>query len=180
MLGESIILGEYQLSLDKGTGIIVGLRRGEGPEVMGPGLGIDLPEVRFGKTAMVGKPRYVSHVKSDNTLTIQIDLEPLRLIDTFSYANGLLERRITLENHSDHELQVLGVRIGLAGVSIDAPADCLFEAPANVIRPRQRLSAAASQEIHPTRNSNWDQPDYSEAFAPGIRHVWNGAIAPLP
>jgi starch synthase (maltosyl-transferring) len=175
MSNEVINLGNYQITIDTTHGLISGLQVDDCPQTLGHGDGPLPLGASLAWQAIEAVPRYISHTASDDQLVITLALEPLRLHDHYTVSDGLIERRVRVENTSDREVQLTGLRIGLGGVCIGAPEDCTFEAPGNVIRPRLPLQVAASQ---PTPGRAPAAPDAT--FAPGAAYRFGNAFGDAP
>lgn len=174
-----VTLGEYEVRIDAASGLLVGLRRGGGPDVLGHGTGPALPGASLAYRLVEEPPHYLSHEAAPDTLTIHIALGPLRLHDRYTVSGGLIARRVRVENASAEEVQLTGLRLGLAGVSIGDPADCLFEAPGNALRPRLPLANVAG--LVPPRSGFPQQFGESRQLAPASpRHTWDRALGDAP
>lgn len=178
----SFSLDDYSVTINTASGWLVGLRRGDSPEMLGYSktpapLSADLAGQPAGE-----QTRYISHASDARSVTVSAALGPLALHDTYTVSAGLIERRIAVENLSSEEVQLTGVRLGLSGIAIGDPFGCRFEAPGNVIRPRLPLAAAARQPIGarctPLERSSVPPPDIE--YAPGAVHRFNNAFGDAP
>jgi glycosidase len=178
----TVPLGEYSITIDTHTGGIAGLRRADGPQTITPGGRLPLPLIDVATRPLPQAPRYLSHSSQPGALEIQIRLGDLLVHDHLTLTGDLIERRVVLENTSRQELQITGLRIGLDGVAIGDPADCLFEAPANVVRPRVPLALAASQPISEgcASGKSGHLPPPDPRLAPGAAHTWGRVIGDAP
>lgn len=166
---QDITLGSYRLKIDTTSGLLVGLALGKGPDALGHGGGPTLPGAILAYQPLQAQPVYRDHMVDDGTLTVELTLGPLVMRDRYRVAGALIDRCVTVENASQEEVQLTGLRIGLRGAAVGRPEDCRFEAPANVVRPRLPLSAASSQK---------NTPDLH--FAPGMHHRWGAAFGNAP
>lgn len=173
---ETVTLADYELGIDVETGCPVALRLGDGPDVLGKGPRTPYLGATLGGQPIEGAPRYQAHRADGLDLTVTSSLGPLLLHVHYTATAGLLERRVTVENASEDEVQLTGVRLGLPGVGIGEPDVCLFEAPANVVRPRLPLPVAASQPLR----ADLSLPEYDRRFAPGGEHRWGRALGDAP
>lgn len=181
MEAHNIALGDYHLSLDLRSGALVSLRRGDGPPVLGHGHSLTLPSADLAYRSVDALPRYVAHTVEGNGLTVRIALGPLLLHDHYTASgDGLIARRMTVENASTEEVQLTGLRIGLAGVAMGNPDHCRFEAPGNAVRPRLPLRMAA--DLTPPSCGSPQRPKGSEAerFAPGAVYIWGRPFGDAP
>ncbi|HLV43965.1 MAG TPA: alpha-amylase family glycosyl hydrolase [Aggregatilineales bacterium] len=176
MATETITLADYELTLDTETGRLAGLRMQGGPQALGHGEPVSFPGAALAYEPIAGTPRYHSHHAEGRSLSVAVTLGPLLIHEHFEATSGLIERRVTVENASNAEQQLTGVRLALTGVSFDDPEDCLFEAPGNVVRPRLPLRIAARQPLTGGR----DRPGYDFEFAPGKEHRWGRAFGDAP
>ncbi|HOA23010.1 MAG: alpha-amylase family glycosyl hydrolase [Aggregatilineales bacterium] len=176
MATEDIRLAEYQLRVDTGTGSLAGLRLGNGPDMVGHGRPMPHLGAALAYEPIEGAPRYHSHHADNHNLTVTCMLGPLLIHVHYALTSGLIERRVTVENAAEEEVQLTGVRLVLGGVSAGEPDQCLFDAPGNVVRPRVPLSVAASQPP----GTGFGPPSYDYDFAPGKEHRWGRAIADAP
>lgn len=181
MAALTVSLGDYLLSLDTQIGTLVGLQRGDGPPLLGHGHGPAPLCADVAYRPLDAPPYYVAHTVEDNRLAVQIALGPLLLHDRFTLEDGgLIARRVAVENTSEEEVQLTGLRIGLAGVAIGDPAHCRFEAPGNAIRPRLPLAAAASLTPPPSGSPQRISGAQAEHFAPGAAHIWGRPFGDAP
>src|SRR5262245_56558776 len=106
---ETIALGSYRVGLDETTGAINELWRDDSPQLAGH---VDPVVTLAADVAWKGidkAPEYISHeLEPDGTLRIDVRLGPLTLHDRLTPANGLLERRVVIENTSESEVQLTG------------------------------------------------------------------------
>ncbi len=172
MATETIKLADYTFTVDTASGEIAGLKRGKGPDVLGHGGGPVVPAASAAWKRIDAEPQYRAHRVEDDTLTIDIALGPLLLHDRFSVSDGLIARRVGVENASDAEVQLTGLRIGLRGASVGEAADCLFEAPANAIRPRLPLPEVAGLPLSGEVLAHAHSGAGDDHFAPGARFLW--------
>jgi glycosidase len=92
-------------------------------------------------------------------ITLEVELGPLILHDDYKVSGAWIARSVKVVNQSDAEVQLTGLRMQLIGARVGHLDDCIFEAPATIVRPRLPLSVAAHQDFGKT-------PDV--AFAPGM------------
>lgn len=108
--------------------------------------------------------RYLGHHVHSNdggtTVAIMIGLGPLRITDRYTVTGTLIARSIEVENVSDDDHRLLGVRLSIVGLSVGGRISGIFDAPGNSVRPRVPLAIAAAQrrDVLPRR-----------FFAPGLR-----------
>jgi starch synthase (maltosyl-transferring) len=176
MPAERFPLGRYTLTVDTATGGLIGLHLDEGPDALGAANGAALLGAALAHSPLEAEARYETHHTDENSLTITARLGPLRVHTRYVEAGGLIERSVTVENASGEQIQLTGVRLGLGGVQIGGAADCRFEAPANVIRPRLPLRAAIEGPIPPVGRPA--RPGM--AFAPGQEHRFGQAFGNAP
>ena len=179
MADHSVVLGDYELSLDARTGAIAGLRRAGSPDVL-PGPARWALAADLAWQPVTGKQRYLQHDSSADEVSIQLALGPLIMRDTLRINGDLLERRVEVVNSTPDEVQLTGVRMALGGVAVGNPAACLFEAPGNTIRARLPLTSAARQP----EKLGCATPQYAAApdprFAPGAGLRWNQVFGDAP
>jgi starch synthase (maltosyl-transferring) len=184
MTDHRLRLGGYHLRIDPTSGALTTLQWGDGPDALGHGAGQPpiLPAVDLAYRPLDAQPRYLSHELVDGELIIQIGLGPLVLHDRYRTSGDLIERRVRVENASDEEVQLTGLRVGLSGISLGDPGVCRFEAPGNGVRPRLPLSAAASQAVsrHVSPDRGSGEVGIDTRFAPGSPHLWGRALSDAP
>lgn len=181
MTEAMIQIGEYRLSFSTQTGLLTSLRRGGGPEALHPEAGGPLPlAAALAYQPLDAEPQYRSHQIENGRLSIEIQLGPLCLTDQYAAANGFIERRMRVQNCTDHELQLTGLRIGLRGVAIDEPVDCRFEAPGNAYRPRLPLAEISSLPMPATIYPGHRPAVATSQAAPGADYVWGRALGDAP
>jgi starch synthase (maltosyl-transferring) len=166
---------ELEFSMDDGG--LRSLRRVGGPNVVGYGARRPSVDVQLG---MAGEwlaeemfVRYLSHSVEERggvvDLVIVIGVGPLMVYDRYRITGTLIARRVSVENVSEDELRLHGVRLALPWARVGPPELCRFEAPGNNVRPRVPLLVAATQRrgVLPRR-----------FFAPGLRE--GRALEPAP
>lgn len=165
-----IPLGPYVLDVDAAGGELTGLTRGDSPQALGHGAAIATGGAQLAGRLLDDPPVYHSHRVEGARLDVRASQGPLIYHTRITARGDMLMRQVRIENASQQEVQLTGVRLVLPGVSLGNPAACRFEAPANAVRPRLPLSVAAGQ-----------QPDrYTTGFAPGQRYRWGAAISDAP
>lgn len=171
MSQKTVSLGVYRISIDEKSGLVTGLSAHEGPDALGHGAARSFihPSVAYEKK--ISALDYEGMVQDGEALRLSYTQGPLRLVDDYRLAGGLLERRVTLTNISSAELQITGLEVGFAGVLLGEAGDCLFEAPANAVRPRLPLAQVPERDYTPAA---------LKAFAPGASYVWNAGINDAP
>jgi len=179
---EYLTLGNYTLGIDLTSGKLVTLKRGGSPSAI-DGSGLPSVSVDIGWRPVDTELEHRSNLLQDNTITLLLSLGPLSIYDQYTYNDEVIERTITVENDSDDDVQLTGVRLTLSGVYIIDLDNCLFEAPANVIRPRLPLRRAALQQVRKSASpkEHWRpiiEPD--EYFAPGRNYVFGKAFGDAP
>jgi len=103
--------------------------------------------------------------------SVSIELGPLRLRDVYTISGPLIERRIVVENASDGDVQLNGVRLIVPWTCIGAPGECRFEAPGTAVRPRLPLAVAARERL--------GRPA-GDKFAPAAPARWGLAMEDAP
>lgn len=166
-----VTLGDYHLSVDEDSGLLTGLRRGEGPDALSHGNAHSFIQPVIAYDKKISQPAFAGLEESADALRLSYTQGPLRLTDEYRFVASLLERRVTLENTSASEVQLTGLEIGFRGALIGEARDCLFEAPGNTVRPRLSLLHVPERDYSPV--------EY-KAFAPGAAYVWNNAIGDAP
>ena len=104
-------------------------------------------------------------------LTISTALGSLRLHDVYTISGPLIERRVVVENASDGEMQLNGVRLIVPWVCLGEVDECRFEAPGTAVRPRLSLAVAARERLGRT-------PD--DQFAPAAPARWGLSMEDAP
>jgi starch synthase (maltosyl-transferring) len=181
MAVETITHQGYEFRIDTETGALKGLRLNDGPQMVGH---VDPVVTLAADVAWIGikdAPTCIGfEVEPEGTLRIDVRLGPLLLHDRYTPVEGLIERRVMVENTTHTEVQLTGVRMAIGGIAIGDPVECLFEAPANTVKPRIPLKVAASQPVKSLvlKKQYGALPD--SVFAPGARVRWNTALADAP
>ncbi len=167
----------YTLAWSTDSGALIHLQRPDTLNVLGFGpmtAGIDV--ALGGPTRWITTQtfaRYLWHrinAGEDRlVMTIIIGLGPLKLFDHYRIADDTIERWVEIENVSDQDLRLCGVRLIVPHALVGDPERCRFEAPGNSVRPRVALAIAATQDrnVLPRR-----------FFAPGLRG--GSAFEPAP
>ena len=165
---------ELAFSLDDG-GLRV-LRRIDGPNLVGYGEARPSIDVQLGGRGWLAERvfvRYLRHTveERENALevVIIIGIGPLIVYDRYRITGTLIARRVSVENVSEDEVQLCGVRLALPWARAGDLETGRFEAPGNNVRPRVALRVAAAQrrDVLPRR-----------FFAPGLRE--GRALEPAP
>jgi len=175
----AITLGDYSLRFDERTGTLIGLARG-GPDLLGGAVRPGMLGAALAYQRIPGEPALRDHQAGDGWLALHLELGPLRIEDRYTLVNGLLARTLTVENMSGAEVQLTGVRAGVGGVAPGDPAQCRFEAPANLVRPRLPLAQASARALPEGLLAFGAALPQDEAFAPGAPYLWGRSIADAP
>lgn len=72
----------------------------------------------------------------EDSITLEVAFGPVRLHDEYRLEGSIISRDVQVENQSDIEIQVKGLRLMLLGALIGSTGNCIFEAPATILRPR--------------------------------------------
>src|SRR5262245_4613324 len=168
---------EIELAFSLDDGGLRMLRRSGGPNVVGYGDARASVDVNLGAgSAWLADwvfVRYLSHAIDEREgaveLVILIGIGPLKVYDRYRITGTLIARRVSVENVSEDEVWLRGVRLAVPWARVGALEGCRFEAPANSVRPRLALQVAAAQRrgVLPRR-----------FFAPGLRD--GRALEPAP
>jgi hypothetical protein len=163
-------------SLDDGG--LRSLQRLDGPPLIGFGQVRPTFDLKVGRDgAWIAERtmiRYLRHMIDERDqaveLTMVIGLGPLMIYDRYRIHGTSISRRLTINNVSEDEIQLHGVRLALPWVRLGERERCRFEAPGNSVRPRVPLRVAAQlrRDVLPRR-----------FFAPGLRDNQAFEISPL-
>jgi hypothetical protein len=169
-------LPELTLAFSLDDGGLRVLRRAGGPNVLGHGVACPSIDICLGDRGWLAGHtfvRYLSHSidQRDNAveLVIVIGIGQLMVYDRYRITGTLIARRVSVENASEDEAQLLGIRLSLPWARVGMLDTCRFEAPGNSVRPHVALSVAADQrrDVLPRR-----------FFAPGLRDGQALELAP--
>lgn len=158
---------EIELAFSLENGGLRGLRRLDGPNVVGYGEPRPSIDVRINDADWLASRsfvRYLNHWVDERDggieVVILIGIGPLVVHDRYRITGTLIARRATVENVGEDNLRLWGVRLELPWARVGAPDTCRFDAPGNSVRPRVPLFVVANQRrnVLPRR-----------FFAPGLR-----------
>jgi hypothetical protein len=167
---------ELTLAFSLEDGGLRALSRVDGPNVLGYGTPRSSVDVWLGERGWLAERtfvRYLSHSVDTRDgaveLVIVIGIGPLMVYDRYRITGTLLARRVSVENASEDEEQLRGVRLTLPWARVGALDACRFDAPGNSVRPHVPLTVAAAErsDVLPRR-----------FFAPGLNNGQAFEIAP--
>jgi starch synthase (maltosyl-transferring) len=143
-----------------------GVRLASSPSV--PGLDVRLKDGWLGRAY---RPTLLEAEDGPAGLTLHIRLGPVIVRDHYAGDGERILRRVQVENATDEEIQLTGVRLFVPGVAIGRAESCRFEAPGTAVRPRLPLPAVPTQQP----DASWDA-----AAAPGAITSWLKALGDAP
>jgi hypothetical protein len=174
---------EVELVFSLEDGGLRSLRRRDGVNVLGYGTPQPSIDVRVGRDgawlAERAFVRYLRHTIEERDgivdITLVIGIGPLMLYDRYRVTGTLIARNTTVQNVSEDEVRLRGVRLVVPWARIGDPEICRFEAPATTVRPRITLATAATQRrgVVPRRFFSPGPRDgraleQAPTFAPGL------------
>ena len=120
-----------------------------------------------------GSPRRAPTVTrpSPHELALSWRVGPLELVDEYRVHPDRVERSLRVTNRSPRELQLVGVRMLLPGLSLGPVGECRVEAPATSLRPRLALEAALRRK----REDAW-----TTDLAPAAKERWGRGLEDAP
>lgn len=168
---------EVELSIAKDDGGLRSLRRVGGPNLIGHGDHQAAVDIKVGSDStwlanrvFVRYLRYSTVEHGDSVeVIIVIGIGPLMISDTFQITGTLIARSIRVQNVSEDQIRLRGLRLEIPWARIGETDTCQFAAPGNSVRARLPLAVAAAQRrgVLPRR-----------FFAPGLRY--GRTIEPAP
>ena len=162
------------LKIDEEHGGLVQLGLPEGISVVGHGVQKPCLDVQLHHETWLThqySPQLVHHELDDDRIKLKVDLGPVQLIEHYLIHETSIKRWIEVENRSDEELQLTGVRLLVPDAQIGDVSACTFEAPGSAIRPRVPFAMASEQLI---------EGPFPQEFAPGAPERWGRAIEDSP
>jgi glycosidase len=114
-------------------------------------------------------PRVARRSASEVELTWRVG--PVKVAEVWTaHAHGLA-RRLSVTNVSSGEVQLIGVRMLVTGLSLGAVGDCRLEVPATCLRPRLVSEVFLDRKL--------DDP-WPATLVPAARDLWGLAVGDAP
>jgi starch synthase (maltosyl-transferring) len=139
------------LNFSDTTGVLEQLCLQDGENVLNQGAGGSALDLMIGGEGWLSATKSASFVGGsgiEGGLILEVKMGPVTVLDSYRIEGSLISRQVRIENRGQQEIQVRRLRMMLLGARIGEAADCRFEVPASILRPRIPLDKMIQLKAH--------------------------------